>query len=35
MKKIADIIANNYIKILIIGLLLLIPTIYGYIFQKQ
>ena len=30
MKKIADIIANNYIKILIIGLLLLIPTIYGY-----
>ena len=30
MKKIADIISNNYIKILIIGLLLLVPTIYGY-----
>ena len=30
MKKIADLISNNYIIILIIGLLLLIPTIYGY-----
>ena len=31
MKKIADIIAYNYKIILIIGLLLLIPTIYGYL----
>ena len=30
MKKIADLISNNYIIILVIGLLLLIPTIYGY-----
>ena len=31
MKKIADFIANNHKIILLIGLLLLIPTIYGFI----